>query len=329
MKKKRNFIYVFIIALFIGNLSFNHSINNVNSVSKCQEVAQTYTEKHQGEHEISAIAESGDVCAFSIVTTLNFNLSQKFYVVKKDGTEVKKQEFLYQDNDKSHFPKIDSILVRESGDFYAVSYKEYHPTITEYTPGLGYIVKISKITGEILWTNQSQLDKKTKMYNFSKVISIIEKENMILLGNTIKTDETKKADEKTNIVFPQVTVIKKSELVNNSLFLEYENYEAINLEQITDARYVLTIQSVKNKEDKKEIILNEKYEEQKGETKLSVEKQKESLKTKTNQTVESKKTENSNSQASENQIILVTLLLVVAITGGIIIYYWLKRKNKK
>lgn len=325
MKKKCHFIRL-CVAVIAGSLIFNQSTNIVNSVSTCQEIAQKYTQNKEGEHEISAVAESGDVCAFSIVTTIDFNLSQIFYIVKKDGAEINKQELRYQDNDKTYFPKIDLILVRESGDFYAISYKVYYTTITEYLPGLGYVAKISKTTGDILWTNQSLFDKKTKLYNFSKVANIIEKENTIFLGNTIKTDE------KTQTIFPQVTMIKESELVKNSLFLEYENYEAVNLEQITDTRYVLTIQSVKNKGDKKELILNEKFEEQKGETKLSVEKQKESLKTNTGQILENKKNESSNSQPSENQPSVVNqimLLLFGIVLGGIIIYYWLKRKNKK
>lgn len=325
MKKKRHFIYL-CVAVLVGSLNFNQFANIVNSASSCHEIAQKYTKNKQGENEIAAVAESGDVCAFSIVTELDFNVSQIFYIVNKDGTEVKKQELRYQDNDKTYFPKIDSILVRDSGDFYAISYKVYYTTITEYSSGLGYVAKISKTTGNILWTNQAPFDKKTKLYNFSNVANIIEKENTILLGNTIKTDE------ETRTIFPQVTMIKESEVVKNSLFLEYENYEAINLEQVTDTRYVLTIQNVANIGDKKEIILNEKYEEQKGETKLSVEKQKqnENVKTNTGQTSENKKNENSNPQSNKgNQIMLVTFLLFGSITGGVIIYYWLKRKNKK
>lgn len=334
---------IFKLCLIVGLIGGTSGLRTmkVNALSSCQEIVKRYEEKDKSEPESTIIAESGDVCGFALLitprvdetNTKSIEGAQNFYIVKKDGTEIKQQQLAYKE-DNSHFPKIDAIFVKGSGDFYAVSYKEYPKGPMEFRSGLGLVAKIDKSTGNIIWQNRATYDRQKEIYSFSKVNDIIEGDVTTLVGNALQGSG--EAHDINNVSFPQITMIKGTEVVGKSTYDGYRNFEAVSLEKLTDSRYALKIRNQENEKETKEIIVDEKYEEKKDETRASISKTTDNSKETTNSKGTEKevkpieKQEETKTQSGFGlslPIIVGSALGLITLAG--VLYYGMKKKNKK
>lgn len=349
----KKLIKVMSTGLFIFSLSLTGTGRlSVNATSTCQELAKKYETKLSGDAQNTVYAESGDTCAFSIVITPGMSGidgstikgEQQFFVVKKDGTEIKQQQLLYENKDKEYFPKVDRILVKSSGDFYAISYKLYPTFPTSFNVGVGYVAKVSKSNGEVLWQRQAQFLEEKSTYTFSDTRDIVEGETTLLIGNAVKTTGNTDYDERKYM--PQITQVKDGQITGATTFSNYENYEAVTIEKLANSYYVVKLQERGDYEianpKTKEIITDGKFTELVGETRESIAKQapveekKEEIKQETSQpskeevpSKEETALSKEEKKETDNTLLLIIGLLSAVVAGGITYYVIQKRKKDK
>lgn len=341
----KNTLKILKISMLVGVIGIAPGLNTVkvNATSSCQEIAKRYEAKIKGNEEDTKVAESGDTCGFVVLKLASVDEkgnilegSQHFYVVKKDGTEIKEQQLLYQDKDKKHFPKIDNIIVKESGDFYATGYKEYPTGPTSFKVGQGYVARIEKTTGNVIWQNESAYNKEMQRFNYSNTLDIIEGKPLVLVGDSVKT--TGQDYDETRVSIPQITIIDGNDIVNKKEISGYENYEVFGVVKQADQSYSLKLRNKDKPSETKEISINDKLEETKKETKPNTDQSQDKPVTKEEDKKETKAEEQSTTKADDKKetksqsglslpIIVGSALGLVALAG--VLYYGMKKKNKK
>lgn len=337
MKKTRGILF---LSLAFLSMNFVNADNiNITATNTCEELSKKYERELLADANKAVFAESNNTCAIAVVTQYTVKeidktttkVEQHFIIVNKDGKEVRKQQLQYNDKTADFFPKIERILVKSSGDFYPVSYKRYPSIVTSFKEGLGYIARVSKENGNILWETQAKDEK--GVYTFSDTKDIIEGDVTTLIGNRVKELGTEYG---AVVYIPQITQIKNGVIVDKSLFSNYENYEIIAQEKLTNNRYVIKFKEIESlgvvNPKTREIVVDQNFKELVGETRESVINQK-ATEDKKELTVEVQNKESSAQKEAKkentNPVIWFLIGGVSLLCLGIGIYYFIQRKDRK